>query len=90
MEDQNQEHDVKIHSTEEAFEKFMESTVWKDMQGEIQTWGIMALREFDHADSMEKVKELQGIRQALDRVLDLPQQMLDAIRRANEEKGKKE
>lgn len=86
---EDQEHDVQIHSTEDAFERFMESTVWKDMQREIQVWGIMALREFDHAESMEKVKELQGIRQALDRVLNLPQQMLDAIRRANEEKSKK-
>lgn len=89
MEEKDQ-YETKIISTEEALERFMESTVWKDMQKELQTWGIMALREFDYADSMEKVKELQGIRQALDRVLDLPQHLLEAVREANKEKAKSE
>lgn len=85
-----EEAEVVIHSTELALEEFLQSVLWNDMRNEVVMWYTMAAKDYDQAKSMAEIRRAQGIREACEYFIGLPQVLLDAVRAANVKNSQKE
>jgi hypothetical protein len=71
-------------------EHFINSTVWEDMQRELQIWREMAGRDYDTAATIEEVRLIQGRREAIEYILALPETMLNALKEEQEDGSRRE
>lgn len=82
--------EVKLRGTENGYVTFLKSTIWKDIQHELDVWRAMAESDYQTAENMQEVTKIQGRVEAIDYMLQLPNMLLDGIRDANTEKEERE
>lgn len=70
---------VEVISTETSLVEFKNSTVWKDMMRELLIWDRQAQKDYDHCKQMEDVTRIQGRREAIAYLIQLPDFLLDAL-----------
>jgi len=75
---QNQE--FLVGSTETALREFKEGSVWVDILGELEKWMQMLQEAYDECNDISEVKKIQGRREAVLHILDLPDKLIEAAK----------
>lgn len=79
-----------IQSTEVSLRDFKESTIWADMVRELRIWDLQIQTQYDACKSMEDVTRIQGRREALAYIMQLPDILLEGLIKQREEEKKNE
>lgn len=79
------------HSTITAIEDFLQSTVWRDFEYELNHWVEDIRKELESPDrtpDIYLVRQLQGNLETVRKVLQMPYEVIENIKADNERKEK--
>lgn len=79
--------EVPIYATQGQIESFLESLLWRDIQQELKVWHIAVGQGYRSCDTLLELGKIQGRQEAIEYMLSLPDNLLEALKeKALEEK----
>ena len=72
--------DFVVYSTETALREFKEGSIWYDISSELEKWMQMLQEAYDECNDISEVKKIQGRREAVLHMLDLPDNLIEAAK----------
>jgi len=79
MENENQEAEIIVQSTELQLKEFLSGFVWSDMKNELEKWRKDVYDGYEVAQDMHEIGKIRGRIQALSYFMLLPEVLLEGI-----------
>jgi hypothetical protein len=80
--------DIKITSSKLQLKDFIESNIWKDLRRELKIWSRLARDEYDTVSDLVQLGKVQGRREAVGYLLELPNIFIQEIIEKEIENGR--